>query len=122
MSDVGVDKPVRQEAPPPKTHGSLRWLNTVRDAFLQRREASVLLVALGLVVYFRAASDVFLTHDNLVNIAQAAAPSAMALARAAGDTSTATTWAPSATPIITADRPTPPHPCTASQSPASSRP
>ena len=31
-----------------------RWLSALRDAFLQRREASVLLVALGLVVYFRA--------------------------------------------------------------------
>jgi len=78
VSDVGVEQPVRQEAPPPhKAERSLRWLNTLRDAFLQRREASVLLVALGLLVYFRASSDVFLTHDNLVNIAQAAAPGAI---------------------------------------------
>jgi simple sugar transport system permease protein len=34
-------------------------------------------VALGLVVYFRASSDVFLTHNNLVNVAQAAAPGAI---------------------------------------------
>ena len=78
VSDVGVEQPVRQEAPPPhKAERSLRWLNTLRDAFLQRREASVLLVALGLLVYFRASSNVFLTHDNLVNIAQAAAPGAI---------------------------------------------
>ena len=46
-------------------------------AFLRRREASILVVAVGLVVYFRAASDVFLTHDNLVNISQALAPAAI---------------------------------------------
>ncbi len=34
-----------------------------------------------------------------------------------GETSTATTRAPRAVAIITADRPTPPHPCTATQSP-----
>ncbi|MEU8817376.1 ABC transporter permease [Actinoplanes sp. NPDC048796] len=47
------------------------------DAFLRRREASVLLVALGLMVYFRAVSDVFLTKDNIINIAQATAPTAI---------------------------------------------
>ncbi|WIM98578.1 ABC transporter permease [Actinoplanes oblitus] len=47
------------------------------DGFLRRREASVLLVAIGLMAYFRAASDVFLTRDNLVNIAQATAPVAI---------------------------------------------
>ncbi|MEV4348558.1 ABC transporter permease [Actinoplanes sp. NPDC049596] len=54
-----------------------RALSAFTDAFLRRREASVLLVALGLMVYFRAASDVFLTRDNLVNIAQATAPTAI---------------------------------------------
>ncbi|MBM2615899.1 ABC transporter permease [Actinoplanes sp. LDG1-06] len=47
------------------------------DGFVRRREASVLLVALGLMFYFRAASDVFLSRDNLVNIAQATAPTAI---------------------------------------------
>jgi simple sugar transport system permease protein len=47
------------------------------DAFLLRREASVLLVALALVVYFRAASPVFLSRDNVVNVAQATAPTAI---------------------------------------------
>ncbi|BBH70122.1 sugar ABC transporter permease [Actinoplanes sp. OR16] len=47
------------------------------DGFLRRREASVLLVALGLMIYFRAASPVFLSRDNLVNIAQATAPVAI---------------------------------------------
>ncbi|MCO8271662.1 ABC transporter permease [Actinoplanes sp. TRM 88003] len=59
-----------EEAPP-------RAPKRVLDAFLRRREASVLLVALALVVYFRVASDVFLSRDNLVNIAQATAPTAI---------------------------------------------
>jgi simple sugar transport system permease protein len=49
----------------------------VLDGFLRRREASVLLVAIGLMIYFRAANPVFLTRDNIVNIAQATAPVAI---------------------------------------------
>jgi simple sugar transport system permease protein len=41
------------------------------------REASVLIVALAMAVYFQASTDVFLTHDNLRNIAQATAPAAI---------------------------------------------
>jgi simple sugar transport system permease protein len=41
------------------------------------REASVLLVAIAMAIYFRASNDVFLTHDNLRNIAQATAPTAI---------------------------------------------
>ena len=47
------------------------------DAFLRRREASVLVVAIGLVVYFQASTPIFLTADNLRNIAQATAPTAI---------------------------------------------
>jgi simple sugar transport system permease protein len=49
----------------------------VLDGFLRRREASVLLVALGLMLYFRASTDAFLSRDNLVNISQATAPTAI---------------------------------------------
>lgn len=77
MSDVGVDEPQREEGVSTTVAPQPRWLSALRDAFLQRREASVLLVALGLVVYFRASSDVFLSHDNLVNVAQASAPGAI---------------------------------------------
>jgi simple sugar transport system permease protein len=49
----------------------------VVDAFLRRREASVLVVAIGLVVYFQASTPIFLTPDNLRNIAQATAPTAI---------------------------------------------
>jgi simple sugar transport system permease protein len=49
----------------------------VRDEFLRRREASVLVVALALGAYFASASQAFLTGDNMVNISQAAAPGAI---------------------------------------------
>ena len=69
MSDVTVRAGARQ---PP---GAL--LRRARDAFLRRREASVLVVAIGLVVYFQVATPIFLTTDNLRNIAQATAPTAI---------------------------------------------
>src|SRR5262245_8344683 len=47
------------------------------DPFLRRREASVLVVAIGLVIYFQASTPIFLTPDNLRNIAQATAPTAI---------------------------------------------
>src|SRR5688500_8144480 len=47
------------------------------DAFLRRREASVLVVAIALVVYFQVSSPIFLTSDNLRNVAQATAPTAI---------------------------------------------
>jgi len=53
------------------------WWRLAGDAFLRRREASVLVVALGLVVYFQASTPIFLTTDNLRNIAQATAPTAI---------------------------------------------
>ncbi|MEN3309095.1 MAG: simple sugar transport system permease protein [Micromonosporaceae bacterium] len=49
----------------------------VGEAFLRRREASVLLVAIAMVVYFQAAQPAFLTRNNLVNLAQATAPAAI---------------------------------------------
>jgi simple sugar transport system permease protein len=77
VSDVGIDEPAQQEKAPAKVAEQRHWLSALRDAFLQRREASVLLVAIGLVIYFRASSDVFLTRNNLVNVAQASAPAAI---------------------------------------------
>jgi simple sugar transport system permease protein len=62
------------EAPPRRRPGLGR---RAVDGFLRRREASVLLVALGLMIYFRASSDVFLSKNNLINIAQATAPVAI---------------------------------------------
>jgi simple sugar transport system permease protein len=47
------------------------------DEFLRRREASILLVAIALMVYFQAVRSVFLSHDNLVTVSQYLAPVAI---------------------------------------------
>lgn len=47
------------------------------DQFLRQREASIVLVAIGLLFYFRASSDVFLTQNNLVTISQYVAATAI---------------------------------------------
>jgi simple sugar transport system permease protein len=57
--------------------GGLSPWRTFVSAFLRRREASVFIVAIGLMVYFRFSSEVFLDKANLVNIAQASAPGAI---------------------------------------------
>ena len=64
------------QAPPPQ-QPARRVLRQVGEAFLRRREASVLLVTIGLGVYFASARPVFLTHDNLVNVSQATGPAAI---------------------------------------------
>lgn len=75
MSDtIAVTEPTgRSDRPTPV----VKLLRSAVDAFLRRREASVLVVAIGLVVYFQASTPIFLTTDNLRNIAQATAPTAI---------------------------------------------
>jgi simple sugar transport system permease protein len=65
------------EQPPRSSWTPRRLLRATAEALAKRREASVLVVALGLMIYFQLSQPVFLTHDNLVNIAQAAAPGAI---------------------------------------------
>jgi len=74
---VHVVEPVERAGPPPRPAGRRHALSLVRDALLRRREASVLIVALALMGYFQFAKPIFLTHDNLRNIAQATAPNAI---------------------------------------------
>ena len=57
-----------------------KLLRGALDAFLRRREASVLLVAIGVMVYFQASTPIFLTEGNLRNIAQATGPTAIVAA------------------------------------------
>jgi simple sugar transport system permease protein len=73
---MGIDTstPTADRAAPARAAG---WPRRGWDAFLRRREASVLIVAIGLVVYFQASTPLFLTTDNLRNIAQATAPTAI---------------------------------------------
>jgi simple sugar transport system permease protein len=75
VSDT-VDVAARVE-PAPAGRPSRGLLRRVGEAFLRRREASVLVVAVGLGVYFASASPAFLTKPNMVNIAQATAPAAI---------------------------------------------
>jgi simple sugar transport system permease protein len=64
-----------EPAPAGRPSGGL--LRQIGEAFLRRREASVLVVAVALGLYFASASEAFLTQPNLVNIAQATAPVAI---------------------------------------------
>jgi simple sugar transport system permease protein len=48
--------------------------SAIADNFLRRREASILVVAIGLVLYFQVANSVFLSPENIATVAQFAAP------------------------------------------------
>ena len=74
---VHVVEPVERAGPTPRPAGRRNALSLLRDALLRRREASVLIVALALMAYFQFTKSIFLTHDNLRNIAQATAPNAI---------------------------------------------
>jgi simple sugar transport system permease protein len=69
--------PRQQETPAQRDRRLLTLLRTGGTVLVRWREASVLIVAIAMAIYFRAANDVFLTHDNLRNIAQATAPAAI---------------------------------------------
>lgn len=78
MSDV-INERTRTANGAPAPGGPGRGaLGRFASAFLQRREATILLVALGLMIYFQTSTDgVFLSHNNLVNLAQSTAPFAI---------------------------------------------
>jgi simple sugar transport system permease protein len=63
------------EAPPGWRSRGLLW--QVADVFLRFREATIGLVAIGLLIYFQSRKSVFLSHDNLVNVSQGTAPYAI---------------------------------------------
>lgn len=52
-------------------------LRRVGEEFLRHREATILLVAVALIIYFQSAKSAFLSHDNLVNMSQGTAPYAI---------------------------------------------
>src|SRR3954453_4070800 len=62
------------DTPTPQRAG-LGW--RVAGAFLRRREASILVVAIGLTIFFQAKSSVFLESDNIKNITESMAPIAL---------------------------------------------
>jgi simple sugar transport system permease protein len=69
--------PRQKETPAQRDRRLLTLLRTGGTVLVRWREASVLIVAIAMAIYFRASNDVFLTHDNLRNIAQATAPAAI---------------------------------------------
>src|SRR3954463_15801239 len=60
---------------PATGRAGLGW--RVAGAFLRRREASILVVAIGLTIFFQAKSSVFLESDNIKNITESMAPIAL---------------------------------------------
>jgi simple sugar transport system permease protein len=78
-ADPAGAPPAGQGGAPAAVHGRrvLSVLGRAGTMLVRWREASVLIVALAMALYFRASNDVFLTHDNLRNIAQATAPTAI---------------------------------------------
>src|SRR5438876_5741719 len=66
---------VAQATPEQQRRVGLGW--RVAAAFLQRREASIFVVAVGLVVFFWAKNSVFVEGDNIKNITESMAPIAL---------------------------------------------
>jgi len=60
---------------PATGRAGLGW--RVAGAFLRRREASILVVAVALTIFFQLKSSVFLESDNIKNITESMAPIAM---------------------------------------------
>ncbi|HZN75229.1 MAG TPA: ABC transporter permease [Micromonosporaceae bacterium] len=54
-----------------------RFVRRGADWFLRIREASIILVTIGLVIYFQASTPVFLTEGNLITISHYVAPVAI---------------------------------------------
>jgi simple sugar transport system permease protein len=80
MSEAVTLPPATGQSDPGSRGLALKVLRGALDGFLRRREASVLLVALGVMVYFQASTPIFLTEGNLRNIAQATGPTAIVAA------------------------------------------
>jgi simple sugar transport system permease protein len=66
------------EATTTERRAGLGW--RVAGAFLRRREASILVVAVGLTLFFYAKNPVFLESDNIKNITESMAPIALVAA------------------------------------------
>jgi simple sugar transport system permease protein len=63
------------EATTPKRRASFGW--RVAGAFMRRQEASILVVAIGLFVFFSLKSAAFYSGDNVKNILESMAPIAL---------------------------------------------
>ena len=80
MSETAERSPGVQSAAPGGSPPGNNLLGTAKRGltiFGQQREATVFIVVLALVIYFKAAAPAFATKDNLVNISQITAPVAI---------------------------------------------
>lgn len=66
-----------QEAEPGKAKGRRAFWSNLAGIFLRRREASIIVVAIVLVIYFQASNQNFLTQANIRTISQFAAATAI---------------------------------------------
>jgi len=67
--------PAAEPPAPPERRASFGW--RAAGAFVRRREASILVVALGLCVYFSLKSAAFYSGDNFKNMTETMAPIAL---------------------------------------------
>jgi simple sugar transport system permease protein len=80
VSETAERSPGVQSAAPGGSPPGNNLLGTAKRGlviFGQQREATVFIVVLALVIYFKAAAPAFATKDNLVNISQITAPVAI---------------------------------------------
>lgn len=80
MSETAERSPGVQSAAPGSSPPGNNFLGTAKRGltiFGQQREATVFIVVVALVIYFKAAAPAFATKDNLVNISQITAPVAI---------------------------------------------
>jgi simple sugar transport system permease protein len=71
---------VERAGPPPAVAAVVKGLRWVGAAFVRWREASILLVGIGLVAYFGATNQPFLSEANYLNLAQLTATVAIVAA------------------------------------------
>ncbi len=66
-----------QQAEPEKAKGRRAFWSNLAGIFLRRREASIILVTIALVIYFQASNQNFLTQTNIRTISQFVAATAI---------------------------------------------
>jgi simple sugar transport system permease protein len=66
-----------QQAEPEKTKGRARFWSNLSRILLRRREASIFIVAIALVIYFQISNQNFLTPNNIRTISQYVAETAI---------------------------------------------
>ena len=74
VSDTAERSPETFGEEPARRNGSPSVLSRVTTIFLKQREASILLIAVVLFIYFATTTTAFVSHGSFVNIAQYMAP------------------------------------------------